>query len=219
MEESAIQLAGRIDLGRHPRRVLGDQRHLGPRDLLSRAARLVHRHCSLCGPERHPTAGPAPNGAGGVADHADPAQADLFRRPRAHGGSVLPGVRREDRLGDPRGADARGYGAVVRERAILDARASPPGLLSLRERGNARSPPSPERRGGQGVRTRALLPLFLLAQVAVGQSADLAWPATTSEAKPWTRWWWMGSAVDSANLTAELETLAAAGIRGGEVTS
>src|SRR5437762_14296459 len=61
------------------------------------------------------------NGAGGVADHADPAQADLLRRPRAHGGSVLPGVRREDRLGNPRRADARGYGAVVRERAVLDA--------------------------------------------------------------------------------------------------
>src|SRR5438309_1237616 len=66
---------------------------------------------------------------------------------------------------------------------------------------------------------RALLPLLLLAQVAVGQSADLRWPETTSETKPWTRWWWMGSAVDSANLTAELETLAAGGFGGVEVTS
>ena len=66
---------------------------------------------------------------------------------------------------------------------------------------------------------RALLPLLLLAQVAVGQSADLAWPETTSETKPWTRWWWMGSAVDSANLSAELETLAAGGFGGVEVTS
>src|SRR5438046_8895834 len=65
----------------------------------------------------------------------------------------------------------------------------------------------------------ALLPLLLLARVALGQSADLRWPETTSEAKPWTRWWWMGSSVDSANLTAELETLAAAGIGGVEVTS
>src|SRR5438094_2197864 len=65
----------------------------------------------------------------------------------------------------------------------------------------------------------ALLPLLLLARVALGQSADLRWPETTSEAKPWTRWWWMGSAVDSENLTAELKTLAAAGIGGVEVTS
>src|SRR5436305_12091215 len=64
-----------------------------------------------------------------------------------------------------------------------------------------------------------LLPLLLLARVAPGQAPDLAWPETTSETKPWTRWWWMGSAVDSANLTAELETLGAAGIGGVEVTS
>src|SRR5436189_1207323 len=199
MEKSAVQLAGRIDLGRHPRRVLGDQRHMGPRDLLPRAARLVHRDRSLPRPERLATASPGSNGAGGVADHADPAQTDLLRRPRAHGGSVLLRVRREDRLGDPRGANARGYGAVVRERALLDARDQAPRVMQRL--------------------SRALLPLFLLAQVAVGQSANLAWPATTSEAKPWTRWWWMGSSVDSANLTAELETLAAAGIGGVEVTS
>src|SRR5439155_8860493 len=65
----------------------------------------------------------------------------------------------------------------------------------------------------------ALLPLLLLARVALGQSADLRWPETTSEAKPWTRWWWMGSPVDSENLTAELKTLAAAAVGGVEVTS
>src|SRR5437660_10402722 len=64
-----------------------------------------------------------------------------------------------------------------------------------------------------------LLPLLLLAQFGVGPWADLAWPAATSETKPWTRWWWMGSAVDSANLSAELETLAAGGFGGVEVTS
>jgi hypothetical protein len=66
---------------------------------------------------------------------------------------------------------------------------------------------------------RALLPLLLLAQVAVGQSADLGWPDATQYGKPWTRWWWMGSAVDRENLTAELEALAAAGFGGVEVTS
>src|ERR1044071_2317844 len=66
---------------------------------------------------------------------------------------------------------------------------------------------------------RTLFPVLLLAQVAVGQAPDLKWPDTTSETRPWTRWWWMGSAVDSTNLTAELETLAAAGFGGVEVTS
>jgi hypothetical protein len=66
---------------------------------------------------------------------------------------------------------------------------------------------------------RALFPVLLLTQAAVGQSADLDWPRVTQQSKPWTRWWWMGSAVDSTNLTAELETLAAAGFGGVEVTS
>ena len=36
--------------------------------------------------------------------------------------------------------------------------------------------------------------------------------------KPWTRWWWPGSAVDKASLTHQLESLAAAGIGGVEIT-
>ena len=30
---------------------------------------------------------------------------------------------------------------------------------------------------------------------------NIAWPEVTTEAKPGARWWWMGSAVDAANLT------------------
>ena len=26
------------------------------------------------------------------------------------------------------------------------------------------------------------------------------WPPLTAECKPWTRWWWLGSAVDEAGL-------------------
>ena len=70
-----------------------------------------------------------------------------------------------------------------------------------------------------GALSRALALLVLPAQVALGQSADLAWPEATQQSEPWTRWWWMGSAVDRENLTAELETLAAAGFGGVEVTS
>ena len=61
----------------------------------------------------------------------------------------------------------------------------------------------------------ALLPT---ARVAA-QSAPLAWPEITRESKPWTRWWWLGSAVDSANLSRELRVLADAGFGGVEVTS
>ncbi len=44
------------------------------------------------------------------------------------------------------------------------------------------------------------------------------WPDVTRENKPWTRWWWPGSAVDKPGLTWQLEKLAAAGIGGVEIT-
>ncbi len=46
---------------------------------------------------------------------------------------------------------------------------------------------------------------------------DPAWPQPTRENKPWTRWWWLGSAVDQPNLTRELEAIAAAGFGGVEI--
>jgi hypothetical protein len=42
----------------------------------------------------------------------------------------------------------------------------------------------------------------------------LAWPALTSQTRPWTYWWWMGSAVDKTNLTRELQRYHDAGLGG-----
>ncbi|MCR5393879.1 MAG: glycosyl hydrolase family 2 [Bacteroidales bacterium] len=44
------------------------------------------------------------------------------------------------------------------------------------------------------------------------------WPTVNQVAKPGTRWWWLGSAVDSTNLTYNLETYAKAGIGAVEIT-
>jgi hypothetical protein len=44
------------------------------------------------------------------------------------------------------------------------------------------------------------------------------WPVVSRETRPWTRWWWMGSAVDAAGLTADMEALRAAGLGGVEIT-
>ncbi len=44
------------------------------------------------------------------------------------------------------------------------------------------------------------------------------WREVTTESKPGTRWWWLGSAVDTANLTRNLETYAAAGVGAVEIT-
>jgi hypothetical protein len=45
-----------------------------------------------------------------------------------------------------------------------------------------------------------------------------AWPAITETMKPWTRWWWMGNAVDKENISRRLEEFAEAGIGGVEIT-
>ncbi len=43
------------------------------------------------------------------------------------------------------------------------------------------------------------------------------WPAQTQEAKPWTRWWWMGSAVDEKDLSSSLTQYSKAGFGGVEI--
>ncbi|WP_286862098.1 MULTISPECIES: glycosyl hydrolase [Sphingobacterium] len=44
------------------------------------------------------------------------------------------------------------------------------------------------------------------------------WPAVTKEMKPWTRWWWLGSAVDRPNLERELTLFDKSGFGGVEIT-
>src|SRR4030042_1811869 len=50
------------------------------------------------------------------------------------------------------------------------------------------------------------------------ESPELSWPEITSETRPWTRWWWMGSAVNEADLTAAMEEYKKAGLGGLEIT-
>jgi hypothetical protein len=51
------------------------------------------------------------------------------------------------------------------------------------------------------------------------RAAETDWPAIESpQTKAWTRWWWHGNAVEPADLTAEMEKYAAAGIGGLEIT-
>ena len=46
----------------------------------------------------------------------------------------------------------------------------------------------------------------------------ISWPEITKETKPWTRWWWQGSAVTKAEITSELEAFQKAGLGGVEIT-
>jgi hypothetical protein len=45
----------------------------------------------------------------------------------------------------------------------------------------------------------------------------LSWPAPTRTERPWTRWWWLGSAVDRPNLERLLSEYHDAGIGGVEI--
>lgn len=45
----------------------------------------------------------------------------------------------------------------------------------------------------------------------------IPWPTVVKENKPWTRWWWMGNAVDKENISSLLKTYSAAGIGGVEI--
>lgn len=73
------------------------------------------------------------------------------------------------------------------------------------------------------VRISLALALFLGA-VARSPAADsntlppeMQWPAATRETRPWTRWWWMGSAVDQTNLARLLTDYRQAGLGGVEI--
>lgn len=60
--------------------------------------------------------------------------------------------------------------------------------------------------------------LFVLLAAQLSVRAQLQWPAISAQTKPWTRWWWMGSAVDRTGLAANMQKYAAAGIGGLELT-
>ncbi|MDH6311965.1 hypothetical protein M2137_000728 [Parabacteroides sp. PFB2-10] len=68
---------------------------------------------------------------------------------------------------------------------------------------------------------RVVCALLLLGGVLAGcadRPVETDWPEITREMKPWTRWWWLGSDVDSLGLTYNLEAMAKAGMGGVEVT-
>lgn len=62
---------------------------------------------------------------------------------------------------------------------------------------------------------------FLFASFVLPLRAEpikVDWPEPTQSARPWTRWWWHGSAVDNANLTRLLEEYQRVGLGGVEIT-
>ena len=68
-----------------------------------------------------------------------------------------------------------------------------------------------------GIMLALMMLLFIPCQSQPNQKQP-AWPKITKEAKPWTRWWWMGSAVDEVNLTDLISKYGKAGFGGLEIT-
>lgn len=62
---------------------------------------------------------------------------------------------------------------------------------------------------------KSLIFFLLFAQTLYAQ--QLSWPEITHINKPWTRWWWPGSIVDTASLTAAMEKYSKAGLGGMEI--
>lgn len=62
--------------------------------------------------------------------------------------------------------------------------------------------------------TNMLMALLLLSGYAQAQN----WPDVKPEAKPGSRWWWLGSAVDKENLDYNLQKYGAAGLGSLEIT-
>jgi len=52
----------------------------------------------------------------------------------------------------------------------------------------------------------------------VSAQNNAKWPEVSKTQKTWTRWWWMGNAVDSIGIKYNLEALHKAGIGGVEIT-
>ncbi|MHC4573118.1 MAG: glycosyl hydrolase [Planctomycetota bacterium] len=56
--------------------------------------------------------------------------------------------------------------------------------------------------------------LLLMAGGCQDEISELSWPGVTQEKRPWTYWWWLGSAVDKKGLTEHLEAYHKAGLGG-----
>jgi hypothetical protein len=67
------------------------------------------------------------------------------------------------------------------------------------------------------MKIKNIVSLSLLCFAFGNISAQNPWPQTTETAKPWTRWWWMGNAVDEKGLDKQLTILDKAGFGGVEI--
>lgn len=66
--------------------------------------------------------------------------------------------------------------------------------------------------------TFLLMAVFLLSSSVSAEPGRTEWPEPRLEQKPGVRWWWLGSAVDTANLSWNLDFLSEVGVGSVEIT-
>lgn len=65
---------------------------------------------------------------------------------------------------------------------------------------------------------KKIVVLVLFVSVFKIAHAQIKWPAVTSQTKPWTRWWWLGSQVKKNDLTTVMQAYKKIGLGGLEIT-
>ena len=64
----------------------------------------------------------------------------------------------------------------------------------------------------------SILLIFTLFIACEHSSSELDWPGINQQTRPWTRWWWMGNAVNKEELSDVMEEYKEAGLGGVEIT-
>lgn len=59
--------------------------------------------------------------------------------------------------------------------------------------------------------------LIILTLLFASSQLNAQWPLVNADMRPWTRWWWMGNAVDSTNIIQQLDKYKHAGFGGVEI--
>lgn len=67
------------------------------------------------------------------------------------------------------------------------------------------------------MRVNKIIASVVLCVLSAQLMAQNPWPTVTRTAKPWTRWWWMGSAVNEKDISSMLTTYNKSGLGGVEV--
>lgn len=59
--------------------------------------------------------------------------------------------------------------------------------------------------------------LFFCVTILISNTLGAQWPSVAQSMKPWTRWWWMGNAVDEKNINRSLQQYDNVGFGGVEI--